>query len=77
MKRMPLTPSESSEHSQTMGSRITVGWISSSRSTPDATGIIRVFTGPPGISTLAVTPVPSRSCAMMWVCASSAALDGP
>ena len=74
---MLLIPSESSEASQVIGACMTSGYISFSRGIPDALGIMRVFTGLPGISTLAVTPVPSRSLAIIAVWASSAALVGP
>jgi len=77
MKRVALTPFESSEASQTIGRTMTSGWISLSRGISFEGSIIRVFTGPPGTSTLVETPLPSRSCAMIRVIASSAALVGP
>ena len=76
MNRIPLMPSESSEHSQTAGAFIASGWISASRA-PIRSGIIRVLAGPPGMRTLAVTPVSARSDDMIRVLASSAAFDGP
>jgi hypothetical protein len=39
--------------------------------------IIGVLVTPPGTKTLTVTPLPSRSFAMIALSASSAALDGP
>ena len=56
---------------------MTEGWIMASRSGEESGGTIAVLAGPPGISTLTVTPVPSRSPAQIAVLASSAALDGP
>ena len=43
----------------------------------DVAEIIGVFVTPPGTSTLTVTPVPSRSFAIIALSASSAALEGP
>src|SRR5215831_6102435 len=55
---------------------MTSGWIILVRSKPDSE-TIGVFVMPPGTRTLTVTPVPSRSFAMIALSASSAALDGP
>jgi hypothetical protein len=44
---------------------------------PASLEIIGVFVIPPGTKTLTVTPVPSRSFAIIALSASSAALDGP
>ena len=44
---------------------------------PCLSEIIGVLVIPPGTSTLTVTPVPSRSFAMIALSASSAALEGP
>src|ERR1700730_2121282 len=57
-------------------SETTSGWIILARSKPDSDAI-GVFVIPPGTRTLTVTPVPSRSFAMIALSASSAALDGP
>ncbi len=56
IKRMPLVSSASPEHSHAAGACMTSGWIRSSRGIPVASVIMRVFAGPPGINTLAVTP---------------------
>src|SRR5262245_60597241 len=77
MNRRPVTPSDSGEASHSRGGTMTSGWISEARFTTDWAGTIRVFTGPPGTSTLAVTPVPARSSAMIATWASLAALEGP
>ena len=53
---------------------MTSGWIILARSKPDA-DTIGVFVIPPGTRTLTVTPVPSRSFAMIALSTSSAALD--
>jgi hypothetical protein len=55
---------------------MTSGWIILARSKPDS-DTIGVFVIPPGTRTLTVTPVPSRSFAMIALSASSAALEGP
>ena len=56
---------------------MTSGWIILARSKPDSSDTIGVFVIPPGTRTLTVTPVPSRSFAMIALSASSAALEGP
>ena len=76
-KRRPVTSAASFETSHTSGGAITSGWIICCRSKPDSCGTIGVLVTPPGTSTLTVTPVPSRSFAMIAENASSAAFDGP
>src|SRR6267143_6159912 len=73
----PVTFPAASERSQRRGGTITSGWISLARSKPASSEIIGVSVTPPGTSNLTVTPVPSRSFAMIALSASSAALDGP
>ena len=63
--------------SQQTGGPMTYGCVNFNRSNGAFSGIKPVFTGPPGTSTLAVTPVPFRSLAHTEVAASSAAFDGP
>src|SRR5258705_1028727 len=72
----PVTSPAASETSQRRGGTMTSGWIILARSKPDS-DTIDVFVIPPGTRTLTVTPVPSRSFAMIALSASSAALDGP
>ncbi len=55
------------------GGAITSGWIIAARSNPASSEIIDVLVIPPGTKTLTVTPVPSRSFAMI---ALSARLGG-
>src|SRR6202521_1825287 len=74
--RRPVTFPAASETSQRRGGTMTSGWIILARSKPDA-DTIGVFVIPPGTRTLTVTPVPSRSFAIIALSASSAALDGP
>ena len=76
-KRRPVTFSAASETSQTRGGAMTSGWIIWARSKPAASDTIGVLVIPPGTKTLTVTPVPSRSFAIIALSASSAALDGP
>src|SRR6516162_7443706 len=76
-KRRPVTFPAASETSHRRGGTITSGWISLARSKPASSEIIGVFVTPPGTKTFTVTPVPSRSFAMIALSASSAALDGP
>jgi hypothetical protein len=66
-----------SERTRKSGGTMTSGWISLPRSKPASSEIIGVLVIPPGTKTLTVTPVPSRSFAMIALSASSAALDGP
>src|SRR6266851_8405586 len=75
--RRPDTFAAASEMSQRSGGTMTSGWISLARSKPASSEIIGVLVTPPGTSTLTVTPVPSRSFAMIALSASSAALEGP
>ena len=75
--RRPVTLWAASETSQTKGGAITPGWINLVRSKPASSEIIGVLVTPPGTRTLTVTPVPSRSFAMIALSASSAALEGP
>src|SRR5271166_3321705 len=74
--RRPVTFPAASETSQRRGGAMTSGWIILARSKPEA-DTIGVFVIPPGTRTLTVTPVPSRSFAMIALSASSAALEGP
>ena len=53
------------------------GWIIPARSKPAWSEIIGVLVIPPRTKTLTVTPLPSRSFAMIALSASSAASDGP
>src|SRR5207302_4056075 len=76
-KRRPVTPPAASAASQTSGGAMLSGWIIACRSKPDSCGTIGVLVTPPGTSTLTVTPLPSRSFAMIAENASSAAFDGP
>jgi hypothetical protein len=55
---------------------MTSGWIILARSKPDS-ATIGVFVIPPGTKTLTVTPLPSKSFAMIALSASSAALESP
>jgi hypothetical protein len=55
---------------------MTSGWISLARSKPASSEIIGVLVAPPGTKALTVTPVLSRSFAMIALSASSAALEG-
>jgi len=71
-KRWPVPFPAASDASQTSGGAMTSGCISLASS-----DIIGVLVTPPGTRTLTVTPVPSRSFAMIALSASSAALEGP
>src|SRR5712691_1665725 len=51
--------------------------MSLSRASPRVDAVILVYVAPPGTSTLAVTPLPSSSCAMAATSASCPALEGP
>src|SRR5262245_63725701 len=51
--------------------------MSLSRTSPRVDAVILVYVAPPGTSTLAVTPLPSSSCAMAATSASCPALEGP
>jgi hypothetical protein len=70
-------PSESFEHSQISGATMTSGGMSCERSGAIARGTNRVSAAPPGTNTLAVTPLPSSSCASAVRIASLAALEPP
>src|SRR5271169_3982370 len=76
-KRRPVTFPAASDTSQTRGGAMTSGWIILARSKPASSDTIGVLVTPPGTKTLTVTPVPSRSFAMIAPSASSAALEGP
>jgi hypothetical protein len=54
---------------------MTWGWISLARSKPASSEIIGVLVTPPGTKTFTVTPVPSRSFAIIALSASNAALE--
>jgi len=73
----PLTPSERTDISHTIGAIITSGWNTVDRSPTSDLGIIRVLAGPLGASAFTVTPVPTRSLAQMTIADLSAALEGP
>src|SRR5713101_7792547 len=62
---------------QRRGGTMTSGGIILARSNPASSGIIGALFTPPGTRTLTMTPVPSRSFAIIALSASSAALDGP
>src|SRR5262252_4819074 len=47
------------------------------RALPRLEAVMLVYVAPPGTSTLAVTPLPSSSCAMAATSASCPALEGP
>src|SRR6266446_10171168 len=51
--------------------------MSLARASPRLDAVILVYVAPPGTSTLAVTPLPSSSCAMAATSASCPALEGP
>ena len=72
-----MIPAAASDTSQISGATMTSGWIICARSNPASGGTIAVLVTPPGTSTLTVTPVPSRSFAMIADSASSAAFEGP
>ena len=56
---------------------MTSGWIRVRGLVPPGGITMLVAVAPPGVTTLAVTPVPSRSWAMMATRASWPALEGP
>jgi hypothetical protein len=72
-----VTPSDAGEASHCAGGARASGGISASRANAAEGGTMRVSLGPPGISTLTATPVPSNSLAQIAEAASSAALAGP
>jgi hypothetical protein len=75
MKRRPVTLSEDSDASHTMGAAMRAG---GSNLFPVPTGsAMRVAVAPPGISTFAVTPVSRRDFARAATNASPNALDIP
>jgi hypothetical protein len=74
-KRLAVTPSDSVDASQRAGATMASGWMSWARSTPDSRGTMGVFAAPPGIRTLAVTPVSAKSPARTAVWASRAAFE--
>ena len=76
-KRRPVTPSDAGEASHCAGGAMAAGGIISLRANGAEAGTIRVSVGPPGISTLIVTPLFWNSFAQIAEAASSAALAGP
>src|ERR1700722_16196542 len=68
--RRPVTFAAASETSQSRGGALASGRIILVLSKPDS-DTIGVFVMPPGTRTLTVTPVPSRSFAMIALSASS------
>src|ERR1700675_1492269 len=75
--RLPFGAVLLSDTSHASGATSACGGTSFERSKPASSGIIGVSAGPPGTSTLTVTPVPARSWAMMAECDSSAAFEPP
>ena len=73
-KRGPVTFPAASEMSQTSDGAITSGWIIVARAKPASSEIIGVLVIPAGTRTLTVTPLPSRSFAIIAMSASSMAI---
>src|SRR5690606_17820256 len=77
VKRRPLTLSAAVEQSQRTGGTMTSGRSSALRSRPFSAVTMPVSVGPPGTTTLTVTPLPSSSTAQIADSDSSAALEQP